>query len=285
MEEIEFDIDTLTLRGKRWRLGDKPVLALHGWMDNCASFDFLAPELQGLDIVAIDLAGHGKSDHRGWLGAYNIWQDIAEILSVADQLGWETFGLLGHSRGAMISTLIAGTFPDRITHLALVESVLPPPSAPEDTPKQLAEAIENVMRLQKRPRHYYPSMKDAIEARSKGIVALSVEDSEVLASRGVAHDGTGFYWANDPLLMAKSEVKFTHDQIMAFMNNITVPVALIVAENGLLVEHDLLPEWVESSSRIQSQLVSGDHHLHMSQRYKDVAAFFNEYYSSDYLPD
>ena len=53
MEEWSFDIAGQHLAGKRWRCdGGVPILALHGWLDNCASFDFLAPQLKGVDLVA-----------------------------------------------------------------------------------------------------------------------------------------------------------------------------------------------------------------------------------------
>jgi len=49
-----------TLRGLRWgRSGDASILALHGWLDNAASFARLAPLLMDADVVAIDLPGHG----------------------------------------------------------------------------------------------------------------------------------------------------------------------------------------------------------------------------------
>jgi pimeloyl-ACP methyl ester carboxylesterase len=113
-----FDVGGVELCAKRW--GDpsgRPVMALHGWIDNAASFDFLAPHLSDCDLVCLDCAGHGKSGRRNYLGAYNVWQDVGELFAVADQLGWSTFSLIGHSRGAMISMLAAGTFPSRISHL------------------------------------------------------------------------------------------------------------------------------------------------------------------------
>ena len=40
------------------------ILLLHGWLDNAASFDLLAPKLNcvlNAEIVALDLPGHGFS--------------------------------------------------------------------------------------------------------------------------------------------------------------------------------------------------------------------------------
>jgi glutathione S-transferase len=88
-----------------------PALALHGWLDNGASFDRLAPMLSGLHLVALDLAGHGRSQHRHPSVVSHFIDWAPEIVAVADRLGWETFVLIGHSMGAGISSLVAGTSP------------------------------------------------------------------------------------------------------------------------------------------------------------------------------
>ena len=74
--ELTFQVGGLSISAKRWGNGaGRRVLALHGWLDNCASFDFLAQELDEVDLVCIDCIGHGRSDFRPHLGAYNVWQD------------------------------------------------------------------------------------------------------------------------------------------------------------------------------------------------------------------
>src|SRR5690606_39616279 len=104
--ELSFHVDGLQIAAVEWgEPSGLPVLALHGWLDNCASFDALAPLLQGAHVIALDMAGHGQSAHRPGTSPYNIWDDVAEIFAIADQLGWSRFGLLGHSRGAIIAML------------------------------------------------------------------------------------------------------------------------------------------------------------------------------------
>ena len=41
-----------------------PTVGLHGWLDNANTFDRLAPLIPELNLVALDFAGHGLSNHR-----------------------------------------------------------------------------------------------------------------------------------------------------------------------------------------------------------------------------
>jgi pimeloyl-ACP methyl ester carboxylesterase len=274
--DCEFDIGGFYLRGKRWGTSDGfPVLALHGWLDNCASFDFLAPLFPQLNLIALDLAGHGLSDHRKHLGAYNIWQDVGEVFAVADHLGWSQFGLLGHSRGAVIAMLAAGTFPERIAKLAMVEGIRPFIGAAESAPEVLADSIANVSQQVRRPRRFYPSFLAAVTARENGMFALSHQDALALAQRGVIESAEGFAWLYDNKLMAKSEMRLTCEQIEAFLSRIACPSLLVSAEKGLLTEEGNLGPWLKQHPQIPRVQVPGSHHCHMSDYAVEVAHELN----------
>jgi len=105
-----------------------PVLALHGWLDNAGSFETLAPLISNANIVAIDLPGHGLSDHRSPDSSYQVWDDLPQLFGLLDQLGWDKCILLGHSRGAMIATLMAAAMPERFTALITLDGMLPYPA-------------------------------------------------------------------------------------------------------------------------------------------------------------
>ncbi|WP_236638195.1 alpha/beta fold hydrolase [Mangrovicoccus ximenensis] len=108
--DCSWEIDGLPLAGLAWGPQDgTPVLALHGWMDHAASFAELAPRLGGCHVVAPDLSGQGLSGHRSPHATYNIWDDLPQLAGLLDRLGWDSCVLLGHSRGANISALLAAT--------------------------------------------------------------------------------------------------------------------------------------------------------------------------------
>ena len=279
MIDVEFDLSRLVLRGKSWgNSKGLPVIALHGWLDNCASFDLVAPKLNHLNLVALDMAGHGQSDNRGCLGAYNIWQDVTEILAVAELLEWRTFGVIGHSRGAMVATVLASAFPDRITHLGLIESVLPHTVEAEKFSDQLIDSFKSTFKLRNRPRNHYSTYDAAIKAREEGFIPLSHQDACVLARRGVCSDQTGYYWKSDPLLLAPSEIKFTVEQVIALTSRITIPVQVLIGEEGMLIQNQSTQEWLSSRSNFNVNVFPGNHHLHMSQQCDAVAENLSSYF-------
>lgn len=264
--ECAFDLGgDFYLRGRRWGNPDGlPVLALHGWLDNCASFDFLAPRLAHLNLIALDLAGHGRSDHRNYLGAYDIWQDIGEIYAVADRLGWESFGLIGHSRGAIVAMLAAGTFPERISHLGLLDGIIPFVGQGGEAPETLAKSIQAVAQQVARPRRYYASFEDAVTAREKTKFALDRPDAEALAQRGVEKFEPGYAWLYDSKLLAPSQMRLTLEQAEAFFARIQASLLLLVAEDSFLREHAMLQHWLEQHSDVPRVSLPGGHHFHMS---------------------
>ena len=59
--DVSLNTPAGVLRGLAWSNPGAPrVLALHGWLDNAASFIPLAPYLAGFDLIALDLPGHGQ---------------------------------------------------------------------------------------------------------------------------------------------------------------------------------------------------------------------------------
>jgi len=277
-QEITFQVCTRRLAGRRWHQGaGHPILALHGWRDNCASFDFLAPHLVDGDVVAVDMPGHGHSDFRSPDASYNIWEDIGELLAAADQLGWDRFDLIGHSRGAAVATLLAASHPNRVRRLVLIDGLFPLPVASADAPAQLAQAIADRARLANRPARYYDSFERAMAPRLRGPLAVPHAAAQTLAERGVVEDGNGWYWRLDPRLGGASDVKFSAEQGEVFIRALTCQVLLLLGEDSPFHQLPYIRHLAALNPLIDSRLVPGGHHCHMGEGSEEIAGLVRDF--------
>lgn len=279
--EFELALDGLRFSGQEWgEEGGLPILALHGWLDNSASFFALAPRLQHVHLAAVDMAGHGQSDHRPGSAPYNIWEDVADVFALADALGWERFALLGHSRGAIVSMLAAGTFPERITHLALLEGLLPEPGDMSEAPQQLAKSISSCKILSKKPLSIYPDLTKAIEARERGMFPLSHQAARALTERGVKPVNGGFIWSTDQRLFAPSAFKLTREHVNAFITRIQAPIKLILGQEGIPRRFANYQREVAVFPQVDVVNLKGGHHLHMEAEVDEVAVALNPFFQT-----
>lgn len=272
-------VNGLRIEGLCWgNEGLPPLLALHGWLDNAASFAVLAPLLREHHIVALDLTGHGKSSRRSADANYQIWDDLPEILGVIKQLGWNQFDLIGHSRGAMISSILASVIPDRVNHLVLLDAVAPQAIAEADFSSQLAKFLKDKPRGLRREGRIYPTMDEALGARTKG--GLSEEAARLLAHRSVQRREGGYMWISDPRLYGASAVKLTQGQNQAILENLSMPTLLLQADNGLVHLLDVREEAERYIANICAEMVPGGHHFHMEQAAATVAARISRFLAS-----
>ena len=84
--EICIDLPHIRLAGQRWGEGEHIVLALHGWLDNAASFAPLAPYLidDNTSLIALEFAGHGRSAHRPLGAGYHFTDHMRDAMFAAD---------------------------------------------------------------------------------------------------------------------------------------------------------------------------------------------------------
>lgn len=251
------------------------MLALHGWLDNAASFLPLAPLLEDVELVALDLPGHGHSDHRPPGQHYHFVDFIGDVIGAADALGWEQFILLGHSMGAGIASLIAASFPERIEKLILIEGLGPWGDDPIEAPKHLAEATHQLLRLNTRRTLHYKKLEDAIAARMKA-GDFDEPSARLLVTRNTVNDAQGVSWRTDPRLKLRSPIYITEEQAQAFLKRISAPTLFIHDKQRQVPSHY---NWDVREKLIQDLQVvplTGGHHLHM-EKPKAVADVVNSF--------
>ena len=277
----------IALRGLRYAVccwgepGGQPVLALHGWQDNAASFSVLAPLLGGCRIVAPDLAGHGRSEHRPLQGGYHIWDDLPDLLALADALEWRRFSVLGHSRGAIIGVLLGVAAADRVRRVAALDGLVPWPVEPPDAPRQLARYLASGARATARSRRYR-RFEDALAARVRA-GKIGEAAARRLAYRGLALDRRGYYWRGDPRLAHSSALKLSNAHNVAMLSALRCPLLFLRAEHGVSADarapEQKLDALCEGVADFRAEQLPGEHHFHMESAAEALASRLREFFA------
>ena len=265
-----WQVNGLQLAGLSWgEPTGRPLLALHGWLDNAASFSLLAPLLVGFHVVALDLTGHGLSDRRSEDATYQVWDDLPQILGVVDALGWDSFSLLGHSRGAIISSLLASTFPERVRRLVLLDAVMPQSVAEEEYATQMRKFVQDKQRLLRRDTRVFESVEAAVATRVER--GLSHSAARSLVERNLRACSGGFTWTTDPRLRGASAVKLTAGQNQAVLEALDMPTLLLMAQEGFGRHPEVAANAKRYIRNLTVEKIDGGHHFHMEPCVSTVA--------------
>lgn len=263
--EQRLALPRLTLAARCW--GDPqrpPLLALHGWLDNAGSFDRLAPLLDAWHVIAIDLPGHGRSDHRGPDGWYHYVDYFDEMDAIFAHFGWNRADLLGHSLGATLASLYAALRPERVGRLLLIEGLGPLAHAAEDAPVHLRRALDQrAAYAARRPLRVFATVDAAIAARTAA-GDLDADTARPIVERGlVAVDG-GYVWSSDPRLTLASPVRFTEAQVRAMLAGIRAPTTLVLAEpDTSYLPRTMIDARAACVVDLRVVRLPGRHHLHL----------------------
>jgi pimeloyl-ACP methyl ester carboxylesterase len=256
----------LVLHGLRHTApGRRKVLALHGWLDNAASFLPLLPYLPELDLVLLDLPGHGLSDHLPDGVPYTGAGALNQILAFADALGWERFTLLGHSMGAGIASHLAAVAPERVEALIAIEGLGGLAGTAESTTQRLRDHLAEMKRQPRTSLRVFPDLLVPIRARMR-INQLDETNARLLVERGVRSVDGGYCWRSDPRLTLTTPVRMTEAQIQDLLRHIACPSLVLFAMPAPVY----FPESVrqQRAALLPKALLDhlpGSHHLHMEQ--------------------
>jgi pimeloyl-ACP methyl ester carboxylesterase len=103
--------------------GPHKVVGLHGWLTDRTGF---APLWPNLDIGAFtyafpDVRGYGEA--MGMAGEYTLDEIAGDVLGLADDLGWDSFSVVGHSMGGIAAQQVMLAAPERVRAIVGVSPV------------------------------------------------------------------------------------------------------------------------------------------------------------------
>jgi pimeloyl-ACP methyl ester carboxylesterase len=290
--------DGVKLAVRQWRSSNVEttgtagrIMCLHGWLDNCSSFDLVAPALSqrfpSHDIVALDFPGHGLSSHKSADAPPQLLAEYAFYVAEAVHcLEWSQSSLIvvGHSMGAGVGVAYAASFPERVSSLVLLEGAGPLARPARDCSKHIRAAIDrrlsynrvlypNGHEESKKTARVYPSMDVAVNTRrttarlSPGKQSLSHEAAHALVERSTISTPTvehpqGVSFRHDPRLQWPSLQYLTHEQVEALWKDIQCPTCLLLATNGWPFDTKSFDICKTLLQPTHFETLDGSHHFH-----------------------
>jgi pimeloyl-ACP methyl ester carboxylesterase len=257
-----------------------PLLALHGWLDNAATFARIAPllDLTKIRFIALDLPGHGYSEHRPNGDIYHLLEYVVECEAFARALNIRQFDILGHSLGGVIGMLWAAGAPATIRKLALIDSLGPFAGKESKVAANFQEALEKTLSTTTPKKPVYPSVEEAITARMSGIGNISREAAGYLVARGLKKISEGFTWRSDARLTHPSLVRFTEGQIQGFLKGVEAEVLCILASKGFIAVNEKGLGRLNFLKNKRHCILQGGHHLHLDDAPQAVADELNRFF-------
>ena len=249
----------------------RKLLAIHGWMDNAASFDRLLPHLPNFHSVAMDLPGHGLSQHRSEDGNYSFINWPIDVVHVIEALSWEKLTLVGHSLGASIACFVAAVCPKKIERLVLIEGLGPLTKGSDDPVTSLQNHIKDNDKYRGKKPPVYKDLDILIEKR-RSVGNLRREDAQILIERSVRKTAEGYQWCIDNRLRTSSPVRLTEEQVLSVLGKIECPVVLFKAQSGIPYNEEQVKKRCAAMKQLEIHEIPGSHHMHMEYP-EQIAAF------------
>jgi pimeloyl-ACP methyl ester carboxylesterase len=230
--------EMLTVRGVRHRVtrwGDRtrdPIVLLHGWMDNGATWQFLVDALpDSWSFAAPDWRGFGESE---WpAGDYWFADYYADLEALLDELvPDEPARIIGHSMGGNIAMTYGGVRPARLAWLVNLEGLGLPRTRPEAAPERYAEWLDQVREPARFTR--YASIEALATSLAGRNPRLGLAKAEFVARAWTRVGPDGLELAADPRHRRINPTLYRREELEACWRRLRVPLLLMLGERSEL---------------------------------------------------
>ena len=265
MQAVKFSLPALSLVG--WQQGPETqqvTLCLHGWLDNADSFLPLCAHLTELNLVSIDLPGHGQSDHRSPDAHYHFLDWIYDLATLIKSAGWKQVDIIGHSMGGMIGSVLAAVMPQMVRKLVLIDSLGLVAGDAAKITEQVRTAIHHRWQSPQKQKPVYPDLHSAALARQNQS-DFDLAAALILTQRGSITCTEGITWSADMRLRESSIYRLLPPQVTQLLQDIQCPVLAILATDGLDMMQQARQQYQYCYSQLELVELSGGHHCHMTQ--------------------
>ena len=260
-----FQSQGLRLHYWDWGNADAPLMLLvHGGRDHGRSFDLIAKSLQPhFHVLAPDLRGHGDSD---WTkgGSYALTEYVYDLSRLVRGTGADKVTMVGHSMGGMVCLIYAGTFPEQVSALVVLDGVTVLPNA-KSAPahERIAKYVGQLDKLDDRAPRRYRTIDEAAAQMRVTNPRLPDDLAQHLAAFAVRRNDDGTYsWKFDPYQRSMAPHRLSPDDHVSLWSRIACPTLLLRAEESFLAS-PVAAEVAKYFQQARMETISGvGHWLH-----------------------
>ncbi|XP_044270410.1 probable serine hydrolase [Tribolium madens] len=275
--EVKIPVPWGHIAGKWWNPTDqRPILTVHGWQDNCGSFDRLVPLLNpDVGILAIDLPGHGYSSRLPPGMYYHNMNYPILIKHISDYFKWPKVSLMGHSLGGISCYVYTMLFPETVDFLICIDGVKP--LYKKNNGPRMAEGIQELLNYdelarstEEPPAYPLDTMKKKISAVNNK--SIDIEHCHHILERNIApskSDPNKYYFTRDPRLKSRLILNWSRKDLLEGAYRVIPPLLLIKFTGSGYFEdkknfYELLDALKRTSKDVRMHYVDGTHHTHLN---------------------
>jgi pimeloyl-ACP methyl ester carboxylesterase len=252
-----------------WGSSPPELVLLHGGAQNAHTWDTVALALDR-PLVAIDLPGHGHSDHRPD-GPFSPRENARDVAIAIRELAPDARAVVGMSLGGLTSIALASSAPEVVRRLVLVDVT---PGVDRDKAAPIAQFIAG-------PESF--ESFDEILART---IEFNPTRTESSLRRGVLHnaverdDGRWVWRYQRPRIIETDEMEIPADFATLWddLDDIRVPIMLVRgAASGTVVDDADEAELRRRQPGARVELVDGAGHSIQGDRPVELAALLTDF--------
>ena len=228
-EEVEVASDGRRLSALVWGAKPPEIVLLHGGAQNAHTWDTVALALD-LPLVAIDLPGHGHSDHRED-GPFSPRANAVDVAVAIRALAPDARMVVGMSLGGLTAIALTGCAPELVRKIVLVDVT---PGVDREKAAPIAQFIAG------------PDTFETFDEILARTIEFNPTRSESSLRRGVLHnaierdDGRWVWRYQRPRLLESADMEIPADfaTLWEDVGRIAVPLMLVRGTVGGTVVDD-----------------------------------------------
>jgi pimeloyl-ACP methyl ester carboxylesterase len=268
-ESVVVDDTGRRLSALVWGDTEPEIVLLHGGAQNAHTWDTVALALDR-PLVAVDLPGHGHSDHRGD-GPFSPRENAVDVAVAVGALAPNARLVTGMSLGGLTAIALSSRAPDLVRRLALVDVT---PGVDRDKAAPIAQFISG------------PESFDSFDEILARTIEFNPTRSESSLRRGVLHnaverdDGRWVWRYQRPRIVESESMDLPADFATLWDDLGAVRVPVMLARGGApgtVVDDDDVAELLRRQPAARVELVEGAGHSIQGDRPLELTALLAEF--------